>query len=105
MVRLEKANLRKLAWRVLGLMPILRKGHPPAFAPAAAGEGANAAPRRIGVFLQWGIGDAVLALPLLSALRRKFPAARLELIGKPWLDDLFAGTSLCDRTHVLVPPW
>jgi len=55
--------------------------------------------------LQWGIGDAVSALPLLTALRRKFPAASLELIGKSWLDDLFAGTSLCGRTHVLVPPW
>jgi ADP-heptose:LPS heptosyltransferase len=47
----------------------------------------------------------VLALPLLTALRRKFPAANLELIGKSWLDDLFAGTSLCDRSHLLVPPW
>jgi heptosyltransferase-2 len=29
----------------------------------------------------------------------------IELIGKPWLAELFAGEGCCDRTHLLVPPW
>lgn len=62
-------------------------------------------PRRIGVMAQWGIGDAVLLLPLLRGLRQAFPAAMIELIGKPWLAELLAGEGCCDRTHLLVPPW
>ncbi len=62
-------------------------------------------PVRIGVFCQWGVGDAVLLLPLLRSLRAAFPGASLELIGKPWLGDLFAEEDCCDRTHTLVPPW
>jgi heptosyltransferase II len=60
---------------------------------------------RIGILLQWGIGDAVLNLPLLTGLRQALPGARIELIGKPWLESLFAGTGLSDASHVLVPPW
>ena len=62
-------------------------------------------PRRIGVMAQWGIGDAVLLLPLLRGLRQAFPAVMIELIGKPWLAELLAGEGCCDRTHLLVPPW
>ena len=62
-------------------------------------------PQRIGVLAQWGIGDAVLLLPLLRGLKQACPHASLELIGKPWLSDLFAGEGFCDRTHTLVPPW
>lgn len=61
--------------------------------------------RRIGVLSQWGIGDAVLLLPLLRGLRNLQPDAEIELIGKPWLADLFEGEDCCDRTHLLVPPW
>ena len=62
-------------------------------------------PNRIGIFSQWGVGDAVLLLPLLRGLRAAFPDVSLELIGKPWLSDLFADEDCCDRTHTLVPPW
>ena len=62
-------------------------------------------PQRIGVLLQWGIGDAVLALPLLQGLAEAFPGASIELIGKPWLADLFRGEACVGRTHLLVPPW
>jgi heptosyltransferase-2 len=63
------------------------------------------APRRIAILAQWGIGDAVLLLPLLRGLKRAFPEASLELIGKPWLSDLLDGEGCCDRSHRLVPPW
>jgi ADP-heptose:LPS heptosyltransferase len=62
-------------------------------------------PRRIGVLAQWGIGDAVLLLPLLRGLKQAYPDASLELIGKPWLSELLDGEGCCDRTHRLVPPW
>jgi ADP-heptose:LPS heptosyltransferase len=61
--------------------------------------------RRIGVIVQWGIGDAVLLLPLLRGLREAYPRATIELVGKPWLSELFAGEACCDRVHLLVPPW
>jgi ADP-heptose:LPS heptosyltransferase len=64
-----------------------------------------AIPRRIGVMLQWGIGDAVLALPLLKGLALSYPGASIELIGKPWLADLFGGEPWLGATHELVPPW
>ncbi|MBF0509191.1 MAG: glycosyltransferase family 9 protein [Deltaproteobacteria bacterium] len=60
--------------------------------------------RRVGILCQWGLGDAVLTTPLLRALRR-VTAANLELIGKPWLRELFPIHGLCDQVHELVPPW
>jgi ADP-heptose:LPS heptosyltransferase len=60
---------------------------------------------RIGILLQWGIGDAVLALPLLRALRQTYPDARITLVGKPWLGELFAGEDVHDDVLRLEPPW
>jgi len=62
-------------------------------------------PLRIGVLLQWGIGDSVLALPLLQGLYEAYPEASIEVIGHPWLADLFIGEPWFDHLHVLVPPW
>jgi N-acetylglucosaminyldiphosphoundecaprenol N-acetyl-beta-D-mannosaminyltransferase len=64
-----------------------------------------AKPARIGILAQWGIGDAVLLLPLLRGLKEAFPNASLALIGKPWLSDLFADEGCADEFHTLVPPW
>lgn len=60
---------------------------------------------RIGVFAQWGIGDAVLGLPLIQGLKDAFPQATIDLIGKPWLGDLFDGEPAVSGVKVLVPPW
>lgn len=60
---------------------------------------------RIGVLLQWGIGDAVLATPLLRGLRQAYPQAAIELIGKGWLDQLFRGENVHDGAVLLEPPW
>ena len=62
-------------------------------------------PTRIGVLLQWGIGDAVLALPLLRRLHEAYPGATVEVLGKPWLADLFGDEPYVHGFHVLVPPW
>jgi heptosyltransferase-2 len=61
--------------------------------------------RHIGILLQWGIGDAVLALPLLQGLSAAYPDSTIDLIGNAWLDDLFAGEPWFGKNHILVPPW
>lgn len=74
---------------------------------------AAVAPRRrrgsgratIGVFLLWGIGDAVLTTPFLRALRTAYPKARIVALGKPWLADLFTDEALFDEFVTFVPPW
>lgn len=60
---------------------------------------------RIGIFAQWGIGDAVLSLPLIQGIKEAFPDAVIDLIGKPWLVDLFSGEPAIHGVKVLVPPW
>lgn len=56
-------------------------------------------PRAICVFLAGALGDFILALPALRALRRWFASSRLELAGNPaWLP-LAKAAALADRTH------
>ncbi|HTP83840.1 MAG TPA: glycosyltransferase family 9 protein [Alphaproteobacteria bacterium] len=59
----------------------------------------------IGVFLLWGIGDAVLTTPFLHALRKCYPDARIVALGKPWLSELFGDEAVFDEFVTLVPPW
>ena len=35
------------------------------------------------------IGDAVMALPALEALRARFPEAELVVVSKPWVSELY----------------
>jgi heptosyltransferase-2 len=43
------------------------------------------------------LGDAVLTLPALEALDRRFPHATITLLAKPWVSGLFAGHPAVDR--------
>lgn len=43
------------------------------------------------------VGDAVLTLPALEALRRRFPRAEIALLGKSWVAGLFEGQAGVDR--------
>ncbi|MCX5736661.1 MAG: lipopolysaccharide heptosyltransferase II [candidate division NC10 bacterium] len=43
------------------------------------------------------VGDAVLTLPALAALDRRFPRAEIAVLAKPWAAGLFAGQSAVDR--------
>jgi heptosyltransferase II len=43
------------------------------------------------------VGDAVLSLPALEAVRRRFPNAYIAVLAKPWVADLYAGERFTDE--------
>ena len=43
------------------------------------------------------VGDAVMSLPALRALRQRFPQARISLLAKPWVADLYRREPFCDE--------
>lgn len=53
--------------------------------------------KKIGVWQTAFLGDAVLTLPLLLALRKKFPEAELELFVRAGLEDLFSSHPALNR--------
>ena len=46
------------------------------------------------------IGDAVMCLPALGEIRRRFPAAHIAILAKPWVADLYRSQSFCDEVIV-----
>ena len=42
------------------------------------------------------VGDAVMSLPALRALRERFPQARISILAKPWVADLYRREPFCD---------
>ena len=43
------------------------------------------------------LGDAVMSLPALRAIRHEFPHAQVTVVAKPWVADLYARESAIDR--------
>jgi heptosyltransferase II len=43
------------------------------------------------------VGDAILALPALRAVRRKFPDAHIAIVARPYVADLYRGQQVCDQ--------
>ncbi|MCU1335533.1 MAG: lipopolysaccharide heptosyltransferase [Bryobacterales bacterium] len=43
------------------------------------------------------VGDAVMSLPALRALRQRFPQARISILAKPWVADLYRREHFCDE--------
>jgi heptosyltransferase-2 len=43
------------------------------------------------------IGDAVMSLPALQAIRQRFPTARISILAKPWVADLYGRESFIDE--------
>jgi heptosyltransferase II len=43
------------------------------------------------------VGDAVMSLPALRAIRTRFPDAEIVLLARPWVADLYARESWCSR--------
>jgi heptosyltransferase-2 len=43
------------------------------------------------------LGDAVMSLPALRAVRQRFPQAEIAILAKPWVADLYQREPVCDR--------
>jgi heptosyltransferase-2 len=43
------------------------------------------------------VGDAVMSLPALRALRGRFPEAHIAILAKPWVADLYHREPFCDE--------
>jgi heptosyltransferase-2 len=43
------------------------------------------------------VGDAVMSLPALRALRDRFPRARISILARPWVADLYGREPFCDQ--------
>jgi heptosyltransferase-2 len=43
------------------------------------------------------IGDAVMSLPALRALRERYPQAEIAILARPWVADLYGREPFCDR--------
>jgi heptosyltransferase-2 len=49
------------------------------------------------------VGDAVMSLPALRALRQRFPQARISILAKPWVGDLYQREPFCDELIPYTP--
>jgi heptosyltransferase-2 len=50
------------------------------------------------------IGDAVMSLPALQAVRTRFPKAAITVLARPWVADLYARESVIDRVILYDAP-
>jgi lipopolysaccharide heptosyltransferase II len=66
---------------------------------AARARAASETPRRVLVIRPGGIGDAVLFIPMLRALREAWPAAELHLLLERRNRGVLQGTDLADQLH------
>jgi ADP-heptose:LPS heptosyltransferase len=60
--------------------------------------------RRIVVLRGGGVGDFVFAMPALTALRGKFPGAKIDVIGEAWLGPFLHGRPGPVDGVVAIPP-
>jgi heptosyltransferase II len=49
------------------------------------------------------VGDAVMSLPALRALRERFPEAHIAILAKPWVADLYHREPFCDEMISYTP--
>jgi heptosyltransferase II len=47
------------------------------------------------------IGDAIMSLPALRAIRRQFPEAEISVLAKPWVSALYEGEGSIDKVLLL----
>ena len=43
------------------------------------------------------VGDAIMALPALRAVRKRFPDAEIAIVGRPYIADIYRDQEICDR--------
>ena len=60
--------------------------------------------KRILVIRGGAIGDFILTLPVLSALKHRFPAARIDVLGYPRIAALAVAGNLADEVHPIEAP-
>ncbi len=53
--------------------------------------------RRILVRATNWVGDAVMSIPALQALREKFPSAEISILARPWVAGLYGREPFCDE--------
>jgi heptosyltransferase II len=46
------------------------------------------------------VGDAIMAIPALQAIRSRWPDAELTVLARPWVADLYRGQGIADRLIV-----
>jgi ADP-heptose:LPS heptosyltransferase len=102
-MKVMNTGLVRLARRIDGLWRFLaftrQLWHPP-HPDAAPGE-----PLAILVLELHLIGDAVMLLPFLEALRRRNPTARITVVAGPWNNPVFANEPSLDSIIEFTAPW
>src|SRR4029077_2082448 len=43
------------------------------------------------------VGDAIMALPALRAVRKRFPDAEIAIVARPYVADIYRDQEICDR--------
>jgi heptosyltransferase-2 len=43
------------------------------------------------------VGDAIMALPALRAVRKRFPEAEVAIVGRPYVADIYRDQEICDQ--------
>jgi heptosyltransferase II len=43
------------------------------------------------------VGDAIMALPALRAVRKRFPEAEIAIVGRPYVADIYRDQEICDQ--------
>ena len=84
-------------WRLLGLLAGMRRER--------VAERASLDPARILVLDLHLIGDMVMLLPFLGALRRRYPGAQITLVAGPWCHAVLAASGAADRVVEFAAPW
>jgi ADP-heptose:LPS heptosyltransferase len=98
-------NPRLVRWarRIDGIWWLLAKFASVFGVEEAQSVGAN--PRRILVVDLHLIGDMVMLLPFLRALRQRYPMAEIALVAGPWSRSVLDGTAAADQVIEYVAPW
>lgn len=84
-------------WRLLALLSGAR--------PVPPSDQDASGPTKILVLELHLIGDAVILLPFLSALRRRYPLAHITLVAGAWCQPVLAATGAADRVIDFTAPW
>lgn len=50
------------------------------------------------------VGDAIMSIPALWAIRKRWPDAQITVLARPWVADLYSGQTFVDTVKVLSAP-